>query len=172
MWKPWSLTTLWAFTACYRDSFTFLPSYGSETDSSHNKNESYISIRAKGLEKAETISGQAFIRQRLKPGSSLMQVKLLAVMLTCSFCAVSLHQGILFLYARSVTVIAPWILRKNIKRGAVYLWSERKLLCTMTISHCIQFPVSISHRTRPSCACVCWFLGVLFLNFDVYISGQ
>jgi hypothetical protein len=24
MWKPRRLTTLWAFTACYRDSFTFL----------------------------------------------------------------------------------------------------------------------------------------------------
>jgi hypothetical protein len=25
MWKPQRLSTLWAFTACYRDSFTFLP---------------------------------------------------------------------------------------------------------------------------------------------------
>jgi hypothetical protein len=25
MWEPRRLTTLWAFTACYRDSFTFLP---------------------------------------------------------------------------------------------------------------------------------------------------
>jgi hypothetical protein len=24
MWEPRRLTTLWAFTACYRDSFTFL----------------------------------------------------------------------------------------------------------------------------------------------------
>jgi hypothetical protein len=29
MWEPQHLTTLWAFTACYRDSFTFL----------YNKNE-------------------------------------------------------------------------------------------------------------------------------------
>jgi hypothetical protein len=27
MWKPRRLTTLWAFTACYRDSFTFLLTY-------------------------------------------------------------------------------------------------------------------------------------------------
>jgi hypothetical protein len=28
MWEPWHLTTLWAFMACYRDSFTFtLPLY-------------------------------------------------------------------------------------------------------------------------------------------------
>jgi hypothetical protein len=25
MWEPRRLTTLWAFTACYRDSYTFLP---------------------------------------------------------------------------------------------------------------------------------------------------
>jgi hypothetical protein len=25
MWEPRRLTTLWAFTACYRDSFTFYP---------------------------------------------------------------------------------------------------------------------------------------------------
>jgi hypothetical protein len=25
MWEPQPLTLLWAFTACYRDSFTFLP---------------------------------------------------------------------------------------------------------------------------------------------------
>jgi hypothetical protein len=25
MWEPLRLTTLWASTACYRDSFTFLP---------------------------------------------------------------------------------------------------------------------------------------------------
>jgi hypothetical protein len=25
VWEPRRLTTLWAFTACYRDSFTFLP---------------------------------------------------------------------------------------------------------------------------------------------------
>jgi hypothetical protein len=25
MWEPRHPTTLWAFTACYRDSFTFLP---------------------------------------------------------------------------------------------------------------------------------------------------
>jgi hypothetical protein len=24
MWEPWHLTTLWAFMACYRDSFTFV----------------------------------------------------------------------------------------------------------------------------------------------------
>jgi hypothetical protein len=23
MWEPWRLTALWAFTACYSDSFTF-----------------------------------------------------------------------------------------------------------------------------------------------------
>jgi hypothetical protein len=28
MWVPRRLTTLWAFTACYRDSFTFLLSSG------------------------------------------------------------------------------------------------------------------------------------------------
>jgi hypothetical protein len=27
MWEPRRLTTLWAFTACYRDSFTFLYSF-------------------------------------------------------------------------------------------------------------------------------------------------
>jgi hypothetical protein len=29
MWEPRSLTTLWASTACYRDSFTFLFAYAS-----------------------------------------------------------------------------------------------------------------------------------------------
>jgi hypothetical protein len=24
MWEPWRLTTLWASTACYKDSFTFI----------------------------------------------------------------------------------------------------------------------------------------------------
>jgi hypothetical protein len=27
MWEPQRFTTLWAFTACYRDSFTFLSFY-------------------------------------------------------------------------------------------------------------------------------------------------
>jgi hypothetical protein len=27
MWDPQRLTTLWAFTACYRDSFTFIFTY-------------------------------------------------------------------------------------------------------------------------------------------------
>jgi hypothetical protein len=27
MWEPRRLTTLWAFTACYRDNFNFLPSW-------------------------------------------------------------------------------------------------------------------------------------------------
>jgi hypothetical protein len=29
MWEPRRLTTLWAFTACYKDSVTFLASYNS-----------------------------------------------------------------------------------------------------------------------------------------------
>jgi hypothetical protein len=28
MWEPRRLTSLWAFTACYRDSFTFTVRYG------------------------------------------------------------------------------------------------------------------------------------------------
>jgi hypothetical protein len=27
MWDTQRLTTLWAFTACYRDNFTFIPAY-------------------------------------------------------------------------------------------------------------------------------------------------
>jgi hypothetical protein len=32
MWEPRRLTILWAFTACYRDSFTFLPFYFSNPE--------------------------------------------------------------------------------------------------------------------------------------------
>jgi hypothetical protein len=31
MWEPRRLTTPWAFAACYRDSFTFLPSSNNTT---------------------------------------------------------------------------------------------------------------------------------------------
>jgi hypothetical protein len=32
MWDPQRLTTLWAFTACYRDSFTFFRGYFSSNE--------------------------------------------------------------------------------------------------------------------------------------------
>jgi hypothetical protein len=34
MWNPRRLTTLWAFTACYRDSFTFLTQVNYVTENS------------------------------------------------------------------------------------------------------------------------------------------
>jgi hypothetical protein len=40
MWKPRRLTTLWASTACYRDSFTFfLPSLGTNLPLPYLPNE-------------------------------------------------------------------------------------------------------------------------------------
>jgi hypothetical protein len=37
IWEPRRLTTLWALTACYRDSFTFLKLPGCEADHSSPK---------------------------------------------------------------------------------------------------------------------------------------
>jgi hypothetical protein len=55
MWEPRPLTTLWAFTACYTNSFTFfLPLVNNEV--SEEAEESPLLEAVKGKRLAETVT--------------------------------------------------------------------------------------------------------------------